>query len=139
MQLCATNDESFNLVAGVFLQLVSGQADFRHEQRTVQPICKKASSERLITLAAAVGKELSRVPEIENVFLECDQENGKAYRVVTIINARDPNIRAKVYEKEQAVMDAFPGVDFSFRVIARANRNLSEVIDGVGRLVYHRG
>jgi hypothetical protein len=137
MQLCAANDESTNLFASVFWQLTSGES--RHEQRTVQAVWKKASNKRLLTLAAAVGKELSRIAEIETVFLECDQESGKAYRVVSIINARDPNVRAQVYKQEQAVMDAFPGVDFSFRVISRANRNLSDVVDGVGRLVYQRG
>ena len=82
--------------------------------------------------------EFSFVPEVENVFVECDKDTGKAYRVITIINERDPDVRVKVYKTEQRVMDAFRGIEFSFRVISRMNRNLSDVIDKVGRLAYQR-
>jgi hypothetical protein len=85
-----------------------------------------------------VGMELSMVPEVESVFVEWDKENGKAYHVVSIINARDPEARAKVYRREQAIMDEFPAVDFNFRVIARMNRKLSEVVNQVGKLAFQR-
>lgn len=78
------------------------------------------------------------MPEVEKVFVEWDRESGQAYHVITVINLRDPEVRAKVYAREQAIMDAFHNVDFSFRVISRMNRNLSEAVDNVGNLAYER-
>jgi len=139
MQSCVANNESCAVRANIF-SLVS---DLRgkpqqHAQKSTE-LAPVRGTEPVITLAAVVGNEFSRVGEVETVFLECDQESGKAYRVVTVIGERSPDIRAQVYLKEQAVMNTFPGVNFSFRVISRAGRNLSEVMDGVGRLVYQKG
>src|ERR1700682_1695055 len=103
MQLCAANDENREIFPGS-LQLLSGQ-EVRSQQK-VQPAWKKSCSSWLRILEDAVGMELSLVPEIESVFVECDKENGKAYRVISVINARDPAVRARVYNREQAVMDA---------------------------------
>ena len=78
------------------------------------------------------------MPEVESVFVKSDGENGKSYTVFTIINERDPAIRAKVYAREEAIMDAAKGIDFSFRVVSRMNRNLEDMIDNVGILAYKR-
>ncbi len=137
MQLCAANSDLREIFPGGVFQLVSGQ-EVRSKQE-VQPAWKtRASNGWLRILEDAVGMEFSLLPEVESVFVECDKENGKAYRVISIINARDPDVRAKVYKREQAVMDAFRGIEFSFRVISRMNRNLSDVIDKVGRLAYQK-
>ncbi|SRR6266700_468405 len=136
MQLCSENIANGKVIPNVF-QLVGGQ-EVRSQQKT-QPTWKaRATNGWLRTLEDAVGMEFSFVPEVENVFVECDKDTGKAYRVITIINERDPDVRVKVYKTEQRVMDAFRGIEFSFRVISRMNRNLSDVIDKVGRLAYQR-
>jgi hypothetical protein len=137
MQLCAANSDNRGIFPAGGVQLVSGQP-VRSQQQTQLAWKTRASSGWLRILEDAVGMEFSLVPEVESVFVDCDKENGKAFRVISIINARDPDVRAKVYKREQAVMDAFRGIDFSFRVISRMNRNLSDVIDKVGRLAYQK-
>ena len=137
MQICSESRTSREFFPAVNIQLVSGQ-EIRSEQRAQPASETKASGGWLWTLEDAVGMELSLASEVETVFVECDKENGKAYRVITIINPRDPDVRAKVYKREQAVMDAFRGIEFSFRVISRMNRNLTDIIDRVGRLAYQR-
>lgn len=82
--------------------------------------------------------ELSLVPEVETVFVRSDNENGKGYTVIAVINHRDPGIRAKVYAREQAIMDSARGIDFNFRVVSRMNRDLRDVIESAGTLAYQR-
>lgn len=84
-----------------------------------------------------IGLELSLVPEVETVFVELVPKR-KMVRVITIINERDPAIRERVYKREQFVIDAFPNLDFTFRVIARMNRDLSEVVERIGDIAYQR-
>jgi hypothetical protein len=87
---------------------------------------------------AYVGMELSLVHEVESVFVISDSESGKGYTVITVINDRDPEIRARVYAREQALMDEAKGINFNFRVISRMNRNLSDILDKAGRLAFQR-
>jgi hypothetical protein len=138
MQLCATNSDNHPIFAAISFQLVSSEREVRSQQKNLYASKERPIDGWLRTVEAAIGIEFSMVPEVENVFVQSDKDNGKAYRVITIINERDPDVRAKVYRSEQRVMDAFKGIEFSFRVIARANRNLPEVIDSVGRLAYQK-
>lgn len=85
-----------------------------------------------------LGMELSLVDQVEAVFVKSDSESGKGYSVITVINDRDPDVRARIYSREQAIMDEGRGIDFSFRVISRMNRDLSSLIDNVGKIVFKR-
>lgn len=138
MQFCAMNcnNESIPLV---FAQMRDGEnsSKLNNDQLPWFRIETKGSR-GLLSFEYFVGMEFSMVPEVESVFVESDKENGKAYHVISIINARDPEVRAKVYLREQAIMDEFPGVDFNFRVICRMNRNLSDVVNQVGTLAFQR-
>ncbi len=139
MQISATNCGSREVTPLVFCQLHSGTNPSSLETgRQRFEIFEAKGSKPLLSFEAYIGMELSLVPQVESVFVEWDKENGRAYHVITVINERDPNVRARVYEREQAVMDAFPNVDFNFRVISRMNRSLVDVVDQAGKLAYQR-
>jgi hypothetical protein len=84
-----------------------------------------------------IGLELSLVREVESVFVELVQKQ-RTVRVISVINERNPGVRARIYAREQAIIDSFPMLDFDFRVISRANRPLSEVVDQLGTPAYRR-
>jgi len=83
-----------------------------------------------------IGLELSLVPEVESVFVE--RGNGKELRVLSIVNERDPAIRATIYAREQAIIHAYPDLVFDFNIIARRNRDLKDVVTEAGKLAFQR-
>ena len=137
MQICATNGDTSLVSPSVFELLQSGDTRSSHKTDRIW-LGIRSQSRLLMSFEAFVGMELSMVPEVESVFVEWDKENGKAYHVFTVINARDRNARARVYEREQAIMDEFPTFDFNFRVIQRMDRDLDQVIEKVGKLAFQR-
>ena len=138
MQACATNRDSQDVRPAIFSSFTQGTNSVSLETRL--DWFSVESDLKLIfrNFDSYIGMELSLVPEVETVFVKADNENGKSYTVFTVINARDPEVRAKVYAREVAIMDAARGIDFSFRVISRMNRNMREVIDNAGTLVFKR-
>jgi len=84
-----------------------------------------------------IGMELSFVPEVDFVFANCEQ-SGKEFRVITVIDEINSAVENKIYEREEAIMDALPSADFEFRILARHNRDLSEVMTDGGKLVFNR-
>src|SRR5437879_1156613 len=84
-----------------------------------------------------IAMELSFVPEVDSVFVECEQF-GKAFRVMTVVNEIDRAVETKIYEREEAIMDALPSADFEFRILARHNRSLSGVMTDGGKIVFNR-
>ncbi|MGH9510716.1 MAG: hypothetical protein ACRD2U_01125 [Terriglobales bacterium] len=73
-----------------------------------------------------IGLELTMIPEVEYVFVEKDVDDS--YIVSTIVNARDLEVRSRVYERELAIFDAHPGIEFEFNIISRRNRPLEQII-----------
>ncbi len=138
MQACATNRDSQDVRPAIFSSFTQGTNSVSLKTRL--DWFSVESDLKLIfrNFDSYIGMELSLVPEVETVFVKADNENGKSYTVFTVINARDPEVRAKVYAREVAIMDAARGIDFSFRVISRMNRNMREVIYNVGTLVFKR-
>ncbi len=138
MQACATNRDSQDVRPAIFSPFTQGTNPVSLKTRL--DWFSVESDLKLIfrNFDSYIGMELSLVPEVETVFVKADNENGKSYTVFTVINARDPEVRARVYAREVAIMDAARGIDFSFRVISRMNRNMREVIDNVGTLVFKR-
>jgi hypothetical protein len=97
----------------------------------------RSNSKLLITVEAFVWRELSLVPEVERVCVE-REENGTDYRVITIVNERDRAVRAKIYAREQAIMDENPRLNFDFHIATRMNRNIDEIVYGVGNQSFER-
>src|SRR5437868_5334861 len=53
---------------------------------------------------ALIGLEMSFVPQVESVFVEPAPRKA-GFHVFTIVNDRDPKVRAQIYQREQAIMD----------------------------------
>jgi hypothetical protein len=60
------------------------------------------------------------------------------FHVFTIVNERDPEVRTQIYRREQAIMDAYKNLEFDFRIIARRNRDLKDVVTGLGEPLFIR-
>ncbi len=116
-----------------FATVVTGGPNVTWAQKCLRTDAQKM----LLSAEMFIGLELSIVPEVERVFVD-RAANGKELRVMVIVNERDPALRSKVYEREQEIIDAHPQLDFDFCVHARMNRNLKDVVDGIGKLAYKR-
>lgn len=94
------------------------------------------SSRPIFSVETCARIELSLVPEVEAVFIERDAEGE--FRIISVVNERDAAVRERVYAREEAIMEAYPGLKFDFHVIARMNRSLSDVISKAGKLAFWR-
>jgi hypothetical protein len=86
---------------------------------------------------ALIRLEMSFVAEVEAVFVERAPRRA-GFHVFTIVNERNPDVRAQIYRREQAIMDEFKNVEFDFRIIARRNRDIKDIITGLGDPVFTR-
>jgi hypothetical protein len=84
-----------------------------------------------------IGLELSLVPKVEKVFVD-SIDNGKEFRVLTVVNDRDHTVRADIYRREQAIMSEMKHSDFDFQIIVRENRCLAEIMNPAGVLAFKR-
>jgi len=91
----------------------------------------------LMNIEDFVGLELSLIPQVERVFVT-REENGRGFKVLTVVNERDPDLRARIYAREQAVIDAWSNFDFDFHITARMNRKPEEITSSAGKLAYLR-
>jgi hypothetical protein len=89
------------------------------------------------TIEANVGLEFSLIPEVECVTIQ-RQEDGKGLQVLTVVNDRSPEIRSKIYKREQALIDSYPMFEFDFHIVSRMGRPLSDVIRGMGEISFIR-
>jgi hypothetical protein len=138
MQLLSTNRDSQDAAQAIFSIFHTGTNPTVPLKNRLHWFDVEPSSRFLRSFDSFIGMELSIVPEVESVFVKSDNENGKGYTVLTVIDERDPTIRAKIYAREEAIMDAALGIDFSFRVVSRMGRDLRDVIDDAGKLAYQR-
>jgi hypothetical protein len=84
-----------------------------------------------------IGLEMSFVAEVESIFVE-PAPRRTGFHVFTIVNEKDPSVRAQIYKREQAIMDEYKNLEFDFRIIARRNRELSDIISDLGEPVFTR-
>ncbi len=84
--------------------------------------------------------ELSYVREVEEVFVTHVSQDGnkKLLRVLVVINERNPEVQARIYPLELAVMDEYPQLRFDFHILSRMNRELKEVLNCAGKNVFKR-
>jgi len=84
-----------------------------------------------------IGLELCLVPEVESVFVD-REKSGKQVRITVVVDKRDPAVRAKVYAREQAIIDEYPNLEFDFHVVSRMGRDLKDITDTIGKLAFSR-
>jgi hypothetical protein len=141
MQICATNRDNESAVhhSSAFAQLNSRDNTPKFLCQTGGPRVSARSAPTMLTMSteAFVWFELSLVPEVEHIFIE-REEDGKEFRVITVVNERDPQVRGKIYEREKAVIDAYPHLNFDFHISARMNRQLSDLAYGIGKTRFER-
>ncbi len=94
------------------------------------------TSKPIFSVETCARIELSLVPEVENVFFE--REGDGEFRIISVVNERDAAIRDRVYAREEAIMEAYPGLKFDFHVLARMGRRLEDVISKAGKTVFER-
>lgn len=112
---------------GVGNNLIEVKTSGQQHAKTATPIFS-------VELCARI--ELSLVPEVERVFI--DREGDGEFRVISVVNKRDAEVRDRVYDREEAIMQAYPGLNFDFHVIARMGRKLEDVITKAGKLTFER-
>ncbi|MGA3322940.1 MAG: hypothetical protein ABSF45_00570 [Terriglobia bacterium] len=138
MQISATTRDNQGALPAILSQQVTGE-NHGWSRTDLQVWFMADSRNKLVfSFETFIGLELSLVPQVETIFVRSDSETGKGYTVITVINERDPHVRALVYAREQAIMDEARGIEFSFRVVSRMNRDLSSLIDNVGKVVFQR-
>ena len=84
-----------------------------------------------------VRLQMSSIKEVEAVYVE-PAPRRTGFHVFTIVNERNAEVRAKIYEREQAIMDEYKYLEFDFRIIARRNRDLTDLVSGLGSPVFAR-
>lgn len=104
--------------------------------KTSLPRQSAPNSKPIFSVETFARMELSLVPEIECVFFEHEGKNE--FRIITVVNKRDVAIREKVYAREEAIMQEYPGINFDFHVLARMDRKIEDVITKVGKLIFER-
>ncbi len=129
----------FNATSGTPVDVILSYLDPAATSSADAKIWRSDANKRtmLVSPETFIGLELSLVPEVERVYVE-RIGSSKELRVMIIVNERDPQIRARVYAREQEVIEAHPQLDFDFYLHARMNRNLEDVVDGIGVLAFKR-
>ncbi len=130
MIAAATN---FNCLAHHVLPFLIGDSQ-RFEVKTARS--SAFTSSPIFSVETGARIELSLVPEVERVFFE--REGDGEFRIITVVNKRDAAIREKVYAREEAIMQAYPGLNFDFHVVARMDRKVEDVLTKAGKLVFER-
>jgi hypothetical protein len=82
-----------------------------------------------------VGLELSLIYEVERVYVWL-AEDDNLFRVISVVDANDPALRDRIYERELAIMEALPWYDFDFHVLPRVGHALSELVDYADKPAY---
>jgi hypothetical protein len=103
------------------------------EVRTERPTL---TTKPIFSVETCAVIELSLVKEVEAVFV--DRESDGEFRIISVVNDRNAALRERVYAREEAIMDTYPGLKFDFHVLARMNRKLEDVITKAGGKIFER-
>jgi hypothetical protein len=91
----------------------------------------------LINITDFIGLEISLVPQVEQVFVSHNRASLE-YRVLTIVNERDADLRKSIYARERVILEEYPHLNFDFHIVARRNRDLNNIVTPSGTLVFKR-
>lgn len=129
--IAATNA---NIQAATAIQLLSDKRAAMIEVKTGPQI--KFLNNMIFSVETCIQLELSLEKEIEAVYI--DRESDGNYKVISVVNERNPEIRDRVYQREEAIMEAYPTMRFDFHVLARMNRKLEDVITKANKVIFER-
>lgn len=129
MNSFAINDVRFEKIPSFVFEISTGQAMVWSSDSKIK---------LLISPESFAALEMAHIAEVESVFVDRPDNRKDVFRVITVINERDQRIREMVYEKERTIIDAYPELEFNFRLITRNNRHLCDVIERAGTIVFQR-
>jgi hypothetical protein len=82
-----------------------------------------------------IALELSSAAEVEYVF--CAFRNNVFY-VWVLLDRFENEVRERIYEREELIIDEFPMFEFDFYLISRMGREPGELVSESIELVYDR-
>jgi len=86
-------------------------------------------------LESAIAKDFASLPEVRHVLSE--YVDGNLLLWIAIDNAGSYDVRSRVYDKELALMDGFPEINFDFNLIPAMDRNVRELASGA-KIIFSR-
>jgi hypothetical protein len=103
---------------------------FEVQARTV-PLTSVAT----IALNEFIGFEISLVPEVETVFTAF---RNQVFYVWVIVSRFEEDVRAKIYDRQRAIIDEFSTFEFDFYIIAGLGRDPWELVSESVTLAFQR-
>jgi hypothetical protein len=94
------------------------------------------SSRPIFSVETCAVIELSLVKEVESIII--DRESDGEFRIISVVNERDASLRDRIYAREEAIIEMYPGLKFDFHILARMNRKLEDVITKAGGTIFSR-
>jgi hypothetical protein len=86
------------------------------------------------SLEIAMAKDFACVPQVRHVMAE--HVDGP-FLVWIAVDDPTPEVRARIYQKEMELIDAFPEIDFDFNVVLAMGRSYAEIATGAS-VIYSR-
>ena len=130
---CYTSNE-LESISSADESAILGMEPARFASRPLQ--WKNDRLKPMVNVDTFIGLELSLVAEVERVFV--DQKGPREYHALSVINERDPEIRKRIYRREQAIIDAHPNLTFDFDIVCRLDRALEDITGDCGKLAFKR-
>jgi hypothetical protein len=85
-------------------------------------------------IEALLANDFASVPQVRHVLIE--KADGPLLILIAVDNP-EPGVRRQIYQKELALIAAFPEIEFDFNLIPAMNRAPHEIATGA-RAVYSR-
>lgn len=88
-----------------------------------------------VSPAHTVRAALEALPEVEQVFLV---QYDRSLDVLTVIDQKDYDAMGRIFDREQEIIEALPGIEVSFDLVIRSGRPLRQVVEPRGTLLFAR-
>ena len=86
------------------------------------------------SLEVAIAKDFSAVPQVCHVLSE---KTLDGFSILVTLEEYDRSTRERIFDKELAIMDAFPEINFDFNLVAALGRSAYEIATG-NQVLYSR-
>ena len=88
------------------------------------------------SLRELIAFEFSLVRDVQYVFTAF-RENHVFYAWV-VVDRFEEDVRNQIYNRQEAVIDEFPELEFDFYIISRMGRDIGDLIDTSAQLTYQK-
>ena len=87
-------------------------------------------------LRELIAFEFSLIRDVQYVFTAF-RDNHVFYAWVVVDRFED-DVRNKIYNRQETIIDEFPGLEFDFYIVARMGRDIGDLIDTSAQLTYQK-